>query len=76
MAAAPHRPGRRGRGDHRGHRLGLAVKVANLRQLGPSHSCVTTWNAAANRPMIAINEALGFQVIEQGAGYQKLIPTP
>jgi GNAT superfamily N-acetyltransferase len=63
------------RRDHRGHRLGLAVKVANLRQLGPSHSCVTTWNAAANRPMIAINEALGFQVIEQGAGYQKLIPT-
>ena len=62
------------RHDHRGHRLGLAVKIANLRQLGPAHSCVTTWNAAANRPMIAINEALGFRLIEQGAGYQKLIP--
>ena len=35
----------------------------------------TTWNAAANRPMIEINEALGFRLIEQGAGYQKLIPT-
>lgn len=63
------------RRDHRGHRLGLAVKIANLRQLGPAHSCVTTWNAAANRPMIEINEALGFRLIEQGAGYQKLIPT-
>jgi GNAT superfamily N-acetyltransferase len=62
------------RRDHRGHRLGLAVKIANLRQLGSSHSCVTTWNALANRPMIAINEALGFRVIEQGAGYQKVFP--
>ena len=63
------------RRDHRGHRLGLAVKIATLRQLGPAHSCVTTWNAAANGPMIVINEALGFRLIEQGAGYQKLIPT-
>jgi RimJ/RimL family protein N-acetyltransferase len=62
------------RRDHRGHRLGLAVKVANLRQLGPGYSCVTTWNAAANGPMIDINEALGFRVIEQGVSYQKLIP--
>ncbi|HXT91029.1 MAG TPA: GNAT family N-acetyltransferase [Trebonia sp.] len=58
--------------DHRGHRLGIAVKIANLRQLGPAYSSVTTWNATANRPMIAINEALGFRLIEQGAGYQKL----
>lgn len=61
------------RRDHRGHRLGLAVKVANLRQLDSSYKCVTTWNATANAPMIAINDALGFHVIEQGAGYQKLI---
>ena len=61
------------RRDHRGHRLGLAVKIANLRQLGPMYSCVTTWNATANGPMIAINEALGFRLIEQGAGYQKLV---
>lgn len=27
----------------------------------------------ANRPMIEINEALGFRLIEQGAGYQKLV---
>ena len=52
--------------------LGIAVKIANLRQLGPAYSSVTTWNATANRPMIAINEALGFRLIEQGAGYQKL----
>jgi GNAT superfamily N-acetyltransferase len=62
------------RRDHRGHRLGLAVKIANLRQLGPAYSCVTTWNATANDPMIAVNELLGFRLIEQGAGYQKLVP--
>jgi GNAT superfamily N-acetyltransferase len=58
--------------DHRGRRLGLAVKVANLRQLGPSYKSVTTWNATDNAPMIAINDLLGFRVIEQGACYQKL----
>jgi GNAT superfamily N-acetyltransferase len=61
------------RREHRGHRLGLAVKIANLRQLGSSHASVTTWNALANRPMVAINEALGFRLIEQGAGYQKAV---
>ena len=58
--------------DHRGRRLGLAVKAANLLQLGSAYRSVTTWNAADNAPMIAINDLLGFRVIEQGASYQKL----
>ncbi|MGN6754505.1 MAG: GNAT family N-acetyltransferase [Intrasporangium sp.] len=51
------------RSDHRGHRLGLAVKVANLQALldlevkSPS---IRTGNDDANRHMIAINEQLGF----------------
>lgn len=48
---------------HRGHRLGLAVKVANhrlLQQLAPVVVLVRTWNAEENRHMIAVNEALGF----------------
>ncbi|MCU1691943.1 MAG: family N-acetyltransferase [Frankiales bacterium] len=48
---------------HRGHRLGLLVKVAALRRLvveQPQVRAVSTTNADTNRWMIAVNEALGF----------------
>ncbi len=48
---------------HRGHRLGLLVKVAALRRLAveqPRVRAVSTTNADTNRWMIAVNEALGF----------------
>ena len=51
------------RPDHRGHRLGLAVKVANhvaLQASGDVPAEVVTWNAAVNGPMIAVNDLLGF----------------
>jgi GNAT superfamily N-acetyltransferase len=51
--------------DHRGHRLGLLVKVAMLEQLlavRPDVSRIVTGNAGANQHMIAINEELGFEV--------------
>jgi GNAT superfamily N-acetyltransferase len=51
------------RRDHRGHRLGWLVKVANLDQLAverPGRSAVLTFNAEENRPMLAVNEAVGF----------------
>ena len=51
------------RSDHRGHRLGLAVKVANLQallDLGATNPSIRTGNDDANRHMIAINEQLGF----------------
>jgi GNAT superfamily N-acetyltransferase len=54
--------------EHRGHRLGLLVKVANLEQLisdDPSGLRILTGNAGANQYMIAINEMLGFRVSDQ-----------
>lgn len=50
--------------EHRGHRLGAAVKVANLRQLQalrPDCTHVTTQNAETNAFMVSINERLDFK---------------
>jgi GNAT superfamily N-acetyltransferase len=49
--------------DHRGHRLGAAVKVANLRNLMQHDSAtkrIVTTNAETNAWMVAINDRLGF----------------
>jgi GNAT superfamily N-acetyltransferase len=48
---------------HRGHRLGMLVKIANLRRLAefPAVERVVTYNAAENDHMLAINTALGFR---------------
>lgn len=59
---------------HRGHRLGLAVKVANLRLLQarfPEVRRVITWNADSNTHMIAVNERLGFVVVGRSGEFQK-----
>ena len=51
-------------GEHRGRRLGLLIKVANLRRAQarwPSARSVLTWNASENQHMLAINTALGFK---------------
>jgi GNAT superfamily N-acetyltransferase len=53
------------RPDHRGHRLGLAVKCALTRAIQehfPDVEYVRTQNAETNAPMVAINEALGFEI--------------
>lgn len=50
--------------DHRGHRLGLAVKVANLLEVQhrfPERTRLHTTNSPANGPMVSINEELGFR---------------
>jgi GNAT superfamily N-acetyltransferase len=55
---------------HRGHRLGLLVKAAMLDWLAeaqPSIGRIITGNAAVNRWMIAINEELGYELLEPGA---------
>lgn len=52
---------------HRGHRLGLAVKLANLRALRadrPDLTSVTTYTAPENAYMHNVNDALGFTPIE------------
>jgi GNAT superfamily N-acetyltransferase/RimJ/RimL family protein N-acetyltransferase len=59
--------------EHRGHRLGLATKVANLRNLRrevPLALRLETWNAIENSHMIEINELLGFQIVERVDEYQ------
>ncbi|GAA1832713.1 GNAT family N-acetyltransferase [Agromyces salentinus] len=51
--------------EHRGHRLGMRMKVANLALLAraaPERTEVVTWNADENEHMLAINIALGFTV--------------
>jgi len=58
---------------HRGRRLGMLVKAANLiqvRRLAPSAAGIVTWNAAENRYMLAVNEALGFVPMLTSGGFE------
>lgn len=62
---------------HRGHRLGLLMKAANLRLvLGdrPGIESIWTWNAESNRFMIGVNELLGYRVEGWSSGYQLDLP--
>jgi GNAT superfamily N-acetyltransferase len=62
------------RPEHRGRRLGIAVKVANLRQLQaarPDLGQVITWNAEVNTHMVGVNEAMGFVPVERSGEVQK-----
>jgi RimJ/RimL family protein N-acetyltransferase len=64
------------RADHRGHRLGLAVKVANLRRLQetqPELTTVVTFNADVNAPMVAVNDRLGFRPVQWLGEVQKIL---
>jgi len=50
---------------HRGHRLGLLVKLAMMELLAttePQLERISTWNGESNEHMIAINEAMGYVV--------------
>lgn len=61
------------REEHRGHRLGMLLKLANLAQLRrevPTVRHLNTWNAADNTWMIAVNEAVGFTVMEAWTKYE------
>ncbi|QSB06591.1 GNAT family N-acetyltransferase [Natronoglycomyces albus] len=58
--------------QHRGHRLGLAVKLANTRHLRehfPHVSHIGTNNAHTNEHMNAINRQLGFTPVEETHEY-------
>jgi hypothetical protein len=62
--------------EHRGHRLGMASKLANLRSYSadfPAVSRVHSWNAEENGPMVAINDALGFKPVEYLAEMQRKV---
>jgi GNAT superfamily N-acetyltransferase len=62
--------------QHRGHRLGLLLKVANLRFLQQHERAVTridTWNADSNAPMLRVNVAMGFQPVRQWAEWELVL---
>jgi GNAT superfamily N-acetyltransferase len=62
--------------EHRGHRLGLAVKLANLEALAtaaPLVRRIVTGNASVNAPMIAVNDVMGFEVVGSGHYWQKSV---
>jgi GNAT superfamily N-acetyltransferase len=80
LATTVHEPGRAYQWGtlvhpaHRGHRLGVAVKVANLRLLQaerPDVVRLTTYNAEVNSHMIGVNEAMGFRPVARLGDFQK-----
>jgi GNAT superfamily N-acetyltransferase len=62
--------------EHRGHRLGLAMKVRlhqEARQRFPACELVGTGNASVNRWMNAVNEQLGYVVVDRCLDLQKVL---
>ncbi|BCJ26332.1 GNAT family N-acetyltransferase [Actinocatenispora sera] len=62
--------------EHRGHRLGMLTKLANLHRAvsdEPELTSVHTWNATENAHMIAINEQLGFRAVDLWDAWQQSV---
>ncbi len=62
--------------EHRGRRLGMAVKAANLRALTagyPAVRRVTTYNAESNTPMLRVNRAMGFRPVLRTTCWQRTL---
>lgn len=61
---------------HRGHRLGTVLKLAVARAVAagsPQTRYVSTWNAAENTHMIAVNDSLGARVNGTLAAMQRVL---
>ena len=62
------------RREHRGHRLGMAVKARGLQglaELAPQALRVQTCNAEQNAHMVGVNVELGFRRVEALLAYQR-----
>lgn len=62
--------------EHRGHRLGMLLKVANLQNLErerPGHPSVITFNAEENRHMLDVNEAVGFVPMGYEGAWKRML---
>jgi hypothetical protein len=60
--------------EHRGHALGLAMKVANqraVRRLYPDCRVLVTGNAGVNVAMNVVNDRLGYREVERCIEVQK-----
>ena len=59
--------------EHRGHRLGMWVKAANLRAMASRFDVrrVITYNAESNAPMLRVNRAMGFRPVLRSACWTK-----
>lgn len=80
VVVAEHDPGRvyqwgtLSRPEHRGHRLGIAVKAHNLLWLQrerPDLKRLITYNAEVNTYMIAVNDLMGFGPVERLGEFQR-----
>lgn len=62
--------------DHRGHRLGLLLKIDMMRWIAerePQLEIVETWNHADYQHMNNVNEAIGYQLSRVFAEYQRVL---
>ncbi|GAA2109678.1 GNAT family N-acetyltransferase [Microlunatus panaciterrae] len=64
---------------HRGHRLGLLLKIDMMRwmaEVEPQFTVIETWNHADNTFMINVNEAIGYRLSRVFAAYQLVLTDP
>jgi hypothetical protein len=62
--------------EHRGHRLGMLLKLANLQfleRVHPGHPAIVTFNAEENRPMLSVNEHVGFVPVGYEAVWKRTL---
>lgn len=63
--------------EHRGNKLGLLIKVANMERLSeqfPDARVLYTWNAPENRYLLTVNQQLGFTTAGVTGIWQKELP--